>query len=567
MIITLLTLITDPIRLSSIRHVYNQLIKLPTSSSVFYGGMPISMMAESMVHVTQQYEDGEFAYNVTPKLDGLRMLMMMHPSTGLVFIDRSLMFYEPVIRGPRMVPISSIYLFDGELYQTVFFIFDVLLADGNLIANYIFEHRIQWLLRATMDPKHDFHKKVRIPLFKQTSLTLTHKQYFKLNDFANSTNVYHDICRVFVQYYTMIKFKINFDGLIFTPRFTKYVVADNWKFPFNILYKWKPTHDETIDFVIPDISTRVVHVMSRDGSRLTPFRIQNIPAVLCSQAVRTNTVYECTWDRDHHCFNVLRERADKLKPNHINTALSIFKLLENPVDINNLMIYVNDRSRELRQVLTLSPDWQLRRMLLNCKLPTFMNDMSLLHRFQRQRLPTLEFEVRIGRRVHNRFDSRVSYSHFQWLKKTLDTMSVPCVYYATVDVFNDTTRTTYYNVQTVSMFRQPLTIRRSVCKQRLDVMDLNYESIYGYSIRLSVQSELPVTTHVPHNHPVYRKKKRYSYNVNKYFILDLTEYTTPQETGYQIELELKKEVPLSIPMLNTTVRFIMNALYGKSELI
>jgi len=51
-----------------------------TDASKFYGSQPVSMMSESLLYVTQRREsDGEFLYNVTPKLDGTRMLMLCNP--------------------------------------------------------------------------------------------------------------------------------------------------------------------------------------------------------------------------------------------------------------------------------------------------------------------------------------------------------------------------------------------------------------------------------------------------------------------------------------------------------
>ena len=93
----------------------------PIKLKKFYGGQPVSMMPESLIHISQKrIEDGEFNYNISAKLDGMRMLLFLHPSMDgfVIFIDRSMNFFEPVV--PFVNSCNFICLFDGEMYENVF---------------------------------------------------------------------------------------------------------------------------------------------------------------------------------------------------------------------------------------------------------------------------------------------------------------------------------------------------------------------------------------------------------------------------------------------------------------
>ena len=74
--------IEDSERCSTILNIYASLFVdyLPENKRYkFYGSQPISMMAESIMHITERRKnDNEFLYNITAKLDGTRMLLLLH---------------------------------------------------------------------------------------------------------------------------------------------------------------------------------------------------------------------------------------------------------------------------------------------------------------------------------------------------------------------------------------------------------------------------------------------------------------------------------------------------------
>ena len=129
-----LKVIGDAERISKIESFYRALFQNyldPLKVKKFYIGQPVSMMPESLIHVTQRrHEDNEFYYNISAKLDGTRMLLLLHPMLdgSTVFIDHSMTYYEPVL--PHKYTDTYICLFDGEMYEYVFFMFDMIYYNG-----------------------------------------------------------------------------------------------------------------------------------------------------------------------------------------------------------------------------------------------------------------------------------------------------------------------------------------------------------------------------------------------------------------------------------------------------
>ena len=70
------------------------------NNTMFYGGVPIDLEAESLLHIvqyniTEDKKRRQYLYNITSKLDGLRLLMFIHPlMESVMFIDRKPNFYE-----------------------------------------------------------------------------------------------------------------------------------------------------------------------------------------------------------------------------------------------------------------------------------------------------------------------------------------------------------------------------------------------------------------------------------------------------------------------------------------
>ena len=167
--------IMDPILCEKIMECYCSLfdkyldeIKLKT----FYGSQPISMMPESIMHVTEKRtSDNEFLYNMTAKLDGTRMLLFLHPKLNgtAVFIDRSMNFHETFLQYSYTS--SNICLFDGEMYENVFFVFDIIYYNG-YICEYSFETRLRTLQELLISNRDRFTDQVVSYFLKNANVHL-----------------------------------------------------------------------------------------------------------------------------------------------------------------------------------------------------------------------------------------------------------------------------------------------------------------------------------------------------------------------------------------------------------
>ena len=120
----------------------------------------------------------------------------------------------------------------------------------------MFETRLITLQELLVCNRDSFTDHVISYFTNSTKIQTIPKLYMKFKGFKDLTEE-TDFYTFVINYFSNnpvlstlgLKFPLCFDGLIFTPRFTWYILADNWKYPSNILYKWKPVKHKTIDFI------------------------------------------------------------------------------------------------------------------------------------------------------------------------------------------------------------------------------------------------------------------------------------------------------------------------------
>lgn len=592
-----LKVIGDAERISKIESFYRALFQNyldPLKLKKFYGGQPVSMMPESLIHVTQRrLEDNEFYYNISAKLDGTRMLLMLHPMLegSTVFIDRSMTYYEPVL--PHTYTGTYICLFDGEMYENVFFVFDMIYYNG-YVCDYIFEVRLKTIQELLVCNRDKFTDSFVSFFTKNTKIHIIPKLYMEFQGFNDTTSI-NDFYGFVTSYFSRnpilstlnLRVPLKFDGLIFTPRFTRYILADNWKYPSNILYKWKPVVHETIDFILEKKLVRVgpnsnkskrVTVGIVEGHKkqrvvfLTDRQTSTYAIVRHDKCVMidSNRVYECGYDFKTKQFYIVRERTDKLnKPNSLRTANSVWKLLVYNIDINGIMFLLSHKDVK---TIPCIPRWQKESLTLQSIVP--LND-SVTRRFNRQNGKKAfinEYEVRVGTRKSTFFDAYVQYKNYRWLFQTLDSMNVSSTFIESVDVFDsDNTRTTYLCGNVVSCIK----------KYQQDTKEYFLNYMFGYDIRVSVCTEehvfseamkkrISLDEHKKVSGVKYRTKKRKTYNFSQNFQIDITEVTSSEASEtirFQVEIELKPfRYMVDTVELNRVVLFVLQNLYGKSEL-
>jgi ubiquinone/menaquinone biosynthesis C-methylase UbiE len=149
-------------------------------------------------------------YSVSEKIDGERRLLLLNGNRGyLIGSDLKLKLF---LHLPFHVNFT---LLDGEFYENIMFIFDVLIHSQKNICNEKFIDR----------------ETIYKDIVKNINLN-----NLRCKNFRRGENIF-EICSEILNY----KFEYPLDGLIFTP------INDGY---YNDSYKWKPKEYQTIDFLV-----------------------------------------------------------------------------------------------------------------------------------------------------------------------------------------------------------------------------------------------------------------------------------------------------------------------------
>lgn len=159
-------------------------------------------------------------YYLTEKADGIRCFISIRGNLCRILADKLIEIYLEESSNQMMIN----YLMDGELLyvdgQIIIYVFDVMYADTN-ISYKPFKERLDYFNKA-LDTANRFSNKVKIYA----------KQYYKLDE----TNLEQSIKEVYNK-----KYNYKIDGLVFTSPDDTYETTIN--------YKWKPSENNTIDFL------------------------------------------------------------------------------------------------------------------------------------------------------------------------------------------------------------------------------------------------------------------------------------------------------------------------------
>lgn len=571
---------------------------------VFVGGQPVSMMEESLMHVVQKFPGSdEFCYNVTPKLDGERMLLMILTNKKyigryrFVFLNRSMecmesddVFLNSVDEDDEWF---SLCLLDGEYFCPVYFAFDVIYLYGvqNVFLS-CFELRIRFL--------NEFLKSncgLINQLYTRSHIAVVLKEYYDLNTVSSDNNdnaadddtvLYTILKRRFVETYIerlnmadiLPDHQFRFDGLIFTPRSTRYVIGANWKLPGNILYKFKPKCQETIDFSISQnvgIGEITDALVVTATNVLKPFLVKPYGRIvilnidikkedvrLLNAELLKGSVYECCYysacsTDEVATFVPVRLRSDKLVANSFKTATACFKLLTRSWKIDSILPLLC-RCGNVSSLPFLR--WQVQ--LLRGEIVPFDSNDHIVCRYNRQRSESrypIEFEIRVR---------AVQFRHFSWLMRSLDSKGISKTYSETVDVFAE-------KGMRITVLKDDGTLVSCIKKSVLDRKDYTqfYET-FGYSFRVSVAHEQPEPLHQFRQQIVMsdlsfprRTKSRWSYHYSSSWNIDMTECVDSRGLGkqFQVELEHVGDTDIEIHELNTVLVMMLADLYGNSEIL
>ncbi len=276
-------------------NVYKQLSK----SNRFIGIEVLPFKLSNLIHNEE--------YSVSLKLDGERHLLL-HEKNGSYLINRKMEFTKI---DKQSLPENTI--FDGELYNNKFYIFDTLFFNGVDTRVFNLQDRIKYY--------EDIQNSFLIPKKHHISTDL----YNTSRDLINNKT-------------------FDIDGLIYTPINSPYIKTA-------LPLKWKFNH--TIDFKIKVIEYNPHYqkweLYAKGNILFKPFPVLTVPYNIAKNYF-DNIVVEFIWNNKEETFIPLKIRFDKKDGNYIGVAMDNFNLSKKPINLSILKnIRVNSFFYNMRQ--------------------------------------------------------------------------------------------------------------------------------------------------------------------------------------------------------------------------
>jgi len=280
------------------QRVYDKYINL-VDSKYFIGVQPVTMTFKNISFITKE------EYSVTDKADGERRMMFI--TDGLVYLISNKM----QIVKTDFTSCFNDTLIDGELInENLFSAFDIIFFKGKDLRgdNINLKERLELIDKTFKTISSD----------TRPSLFIQIKKFLFGNVFDNSKTI--------LDYFKKNKTVYNIDGLIFTPVNQPISTHKTWR----SLLKWKPSHLNTIDFLIKKKDNPKIwelYTKSKEGHIL----FEKVPEIYVpnEHEWKDNCVIECCFSEG--TFKPLKYRDDKINGNFSEVALDIYNSILNPV--------------------------------------------------------------------------------------------------------------------------------------------------------------------------------------------------------------------------------------------
>jgi len=303
------------------------LLNIETSITTFIGAHPVALSYSKIKTLIE--ED----YLVCEKTDGIR-LMMLILNGHIYFYDRKNKLYLTDL----VFKVPYVFLFDGELYleekQYVYALFDTLIYDSKA--------RISLPLTKRLFYCFEFEKIVQKGLVLRkndselSNFNIIGKKMYKSYAFVDILLTLGDL-------------KHENDGLIFTPVNKPYVLSSRSE-----IFKWKPPHLNTIDFLIKktdypgvmglfcNVTSQQMSILKKSRSHDTMIKILNFFVQDDLDEDKLNgKIGEFVLDENKEVLDLVdfsvekdgwtlhRIRTDKEQPNNIKIVLDTLDSIKN----------------------------------------------------------------------------------------------------------------------------------------------------------------------------------------------------------------------------------------------
>ena len=275
-------------------------------------------------------------YFVTEKADGERKLLYIddHGRCYLINSSPRVVFMGAVVPNLRQTIIDGEYITKHNMLA----IFDVYYYKNRKVADLPFIERKD--ISKKVDNFHSRHDVIRD--FATHSKSFENHLIIHVKDFFHGPNIFEESKKILVK---RDGYPYYIDGLIFTPKYFPvggYFVGDTSKIKegtWNVSFKWKPSYDNTIDFLVrfPTISKTTVVT---SGNKPEDFQIADLFVTINSHpALKSKAYLERKYSKKD--FNSLR--AIKFEPGDETVSPAYIKITDGSPKCKNGDV-INDDS-------------------------------------------------------------------------------------------------------------------------------------------------------------------------------------------------------------------------------
>ena len=328
---------------SRARKFVNRTLNLPLSNNKFPGTLPVSMERHHLDLVmgrSQQFS----MYTCSHKVDGERVFVgfVATKSDRIAFsVDRRFVF-SPLKVDAIPDALFAGTLFDAELVtkgdRVYFVIFDCMSIHGHRVVgkNYLDRMELARMCVERLSPSSPLP--VSYPQYQVPSKSTSNGTAAKINTntWLCTKPLYRSVSACH------LKLDLNFctDGLVFTDCFQPY---STFRSIITSVFKWKPVHLCTLDFVIASRHTTYNHCSVPQW--VQPFQCMYGDALLLTSCDRhlvvfshvdvkdvdvvLGAVYECVFD--HGKWRAIKARTDKCDPNSLETVVRTLKSIKDGI--------------------------------------------------------------------------------------------------------------------------------------------------------------------------------------------------------------------------------------------
>lgn len=329
--------VTDQPLLGQVQRRFSELCRYRKKG--FPGAQPVSMDRDNIDYLRRE------PYKVSWKADGTRYMMLIDGPDAVFFTDRTDAIFKVegmtfLTRWDENVHLKGTVL-DGEMVidddpvhgkVPRYLVYDILTihkkGEDQLVGQTDFNTRLLCIQREIEGARATYISNGKIRK-EQEPFRIRLKKFWDIQ----STSI------LLGPKFTKKELGHEPDGLIFQPVGHPYQCGRDDK-----ILKWKPCSHNSVDFKLQIQKENRPGMLAKSIGNLyvggfpQPFGQIKLTRVLREL---NHKIIECKWDYDNSCWVFMRERTDKSFPNGYNTAVGVWKSIQQPVTEEILLNIVN----------------------------------------------------------------------------------------------------------------------------------------------------------------------------------------------------------------------------------